>query len=169
MAERPQRRREADDDVDLIAPPAEGGDFLCHVTVAMTAVFCIAAFTALWVPSLRGAYVWLCLVWFAVGTAGFVAAIVLAGARALHDDVGVRSSGLFLAGFAPPHLRVRFRAAMAVTVVVAVVTALASSNPSPLVVDIPAMAYGILVPILPFALAGVHGARYCPWPVRRGG
>lgn len=153
----------------MVAAPAAGGDLICHVTVAMTAIYCVAAFVALWVPSLRGAYVWLCLVWFAVGTVAFVVAIILAGARALRDDVGVRSVGLFLAGFAPPRLRVRFRVAMVAVVVVSVVTALASSNPSPLVIDIPAMAYGILVPILPFALAGVHGARYCPWPVRRDG
>lgn len=151
----------------MLAAPAEGGDWLCHVTVAMTAIFCLASFTALWVPTLRSGYVWLCLVCFAVGTVGFVVAIMLAGARALHDEAGVRSAGLFLAGFAPQRLRARFRAAMVVTVVVAVVTALASSNPSPLVIDIPAMAYGILVPIVPFALAGIHGARYCPWPVRR--
>lgn len=154
--------------VDMVAPPAEGGDVFCHLTVAMTAVFCVAAFVALWVPSLRSAYVWLCLLWFAIGTAAFVLAIVLAGSRALRDDVGVRSAGLFLAAFAPHRLRLRFRAAMVATVIVSVVTALASSNPSPLVIDIPAMAYGILVPILPFALAGVHGARYCAWPVRHG-
>ena len=181
VAERPQQRGAGPDrpgqrakaasthDTATVAPPAEGGDIVCYVTVAMTAAFCVAAAVALWVPSLRGAYVWLCLAWFAVGTVAFVLAIVLAGARALHDDVGVRSAGLFLAAFAPPRLRLKFRAAMVVSVVVSVVTALASSNPSPLVIDIPAMAYGILVPILPFALAGLHGARYCPWPVRQGG
>lgn len=151
----------------MVAAPGAGGDVVCHVTVVMTAIFVVAAFAALWLPSLRSAYVWLCLLWFAVGTVAFVIAIVLAGARAMRDDVGVRSAGLFLAAFAPPRLRLRFRAAMVVTVVVSVVTALASSDPSPLVIDIPAMAYGILVPIFPFALAGLHGARYCPWPVRR--
>lgn len=150
----------------MLAPPATGGGWLCHLTVVSTAVFCAGACAALYVPSLRSAYVWLCLVLFALGTVGFLVAIMAAGARALREGVGVRTSGLFLAAFAPPALRLRFRIAMAATIVVSVVAALASSDPSPLVIDIPAMAYGILVPIMPFAFAGLHGARYCPWPAR---
>lgn len=36
----------------------------------------------------------------------------------------------------------------------------------PYVLDIPAMAYGILVPIFPPAIAGIHGALFCGWPRR---
>lgn len=150
----------------MLAPPATGGSYLCHLTVVLSAAFCVSAVGALFVTSVRSAFVWLCLVLFAAGTLAFLAAIVASGVRALREGIGVRSSGLFLAAFAPAALRVRFRASMVATVVVAAIAALASSDPSPLVIDIPAMAYGILVPIMPFAFAGLHGSLYCPWPSR---
>jgi len=152
-----------------LPPPASGGGaWLAHLCVAATTAFALVALAALFVTSLRGMYVWICLVLFAAGMAFFLAAIVLAGARSYREGVGVRSSGLFLAGFAPKQLALRFRVSMGVTVLAALVAAVANRDPSPLVIDIPAMAYGILVPILPFALAGFHGARYCPWPAREG-
>lgn len=152
----------------LVDPPARGGRWLTWCTLVTTVVFAVWGLATVVAPALRPAYAIYCSVLFAVGMAAFLLAIVLSGSRAL-AGTGVRASGLFLGAFAPPWDRSVFRWCFAVTSVlglgVAVVVA-GSDDPGPFVLNLPMTAFGILVPIWPPAVAGLHGARYCPWPRR---
>lgn len=104
---------------------------------------------------------------FLTGIAAFVVAIALSGARALRSGVGVRATGLFLGGFAGRRDRTVFQVCLGLTCVVGLGVALANRDPEPLVAGVPALAFGILVPVFAPGLAGLHGARYCPWPAQR--
>lgn len=152
----------------LVDPPARGGRWLTWCTLVTTAVFVLWALATVAAPSLRPAYAIYCSVLFAVGMAAFLLAIVLSGSRAL-QGTGVRASGLFLGAFAPEWDRRVFRWSFAVTCVVGLGVAIVvagSDDPGPFVLNLPMTAFGILVPIWPPAVAGLHGARYCPWPRR---
>lgn len=148
--------------------PAAGGSWLAWLVLAGTLAFTVVTVGGIVMREMRGLAAAVDSVLFGLGVVGFVAAIVLSGARAL-EGVGVRASGLFLAGFAERREQLVFRASFAWTIVLGLGAALlvsGSSDPGPYVLTIPAMAYGILVPIFPPAMAGIHGARYCPWPMR---
>lgn len=161
-----------DDSVDEIVhvpAPAEGGKWLVWFTAAATTIFGVNGLVSIPIVGARSAYVWVSGSMFVLGIAGFAIAVFVAGARAL-DGVGVRATSLFLAGFASPRDRTIFRVAFAATIVLGLGVALAvgtGPDAEPFVLDIPATAYGILVPIFPPAFAGVHGARYCAWPARK--
>lgn len=149
-------------------PPATGGSWLAWLVVAGTAAFTVVTVAGIVVREMRSLAAAVDSALFCLGVVGFVVAIVLSGARAL-EGVGVRASGLFFAGFAERHDQLVFRSSFAWTIVLGLGSALlvaGSSDPGPFVLTIPAMAYGILVPIFPPAMAGIHGARYCPWPMR---
>lgn len=151
------------------APPASGGGWLASSVAWATGAFCLLTLLGLVATPVRYVLWVYDLALFLVGIAGFVVGIVLAGARAL-SGVSVRASGLFLAGFAPPREQRLFRWSLAATIVVGLGGAIVTSvtkDVEPLVYIFPATAFGILVPIFPPALAGVHGARYCAWPLQR--
>jgi hypothetical protein len=94
---------------------------------------------------------------FAVGVGAFLWAYGIAVGRSRTDAVGI--GGLyFLSGSAPKVVRTRFLVALAVQVVVAVVSA--SIRPYT------AVAFGILVPMFGLGLMGLWGARYGTFPPR---
>lgn len=94
---------------------------------------------------------------FAVGVVAFLWGYAVAVQRSRTDAIGI--GGLyFLAGSAPRAVRVRLLGALAVQVVIAVVSA--SIRPYT------AVAFGILVPMLGLGLAGLWGARHGTFPAR---
>lgn len=94
---------------------------------------------------------------FAAGVVAFLWAYAIAVARSRTDAIGI--GGLFfLSGSAPKVVRARLLGALAVQVVVAVVSA--SIRPYT------AVAFGILVPMFGLGLAGLWGARHGTFPRR---
>jgi hypothetical protein len=152
----------------MVEPPGRNGRWLTWCTLVATVVFVGWALVTVVSPSSRPSYAIYCSVLFTVGMFVFLLAILLSGSRAL-QGTGVRASGLFLGAFAPAWDRRVYRWCFAATSVVglgvAVVVA-GSADPGPFVLNLPMTAFGILVPIWPPAVAGLHGARYCPWPRR---
>lgn len=169
MGRDPDRTPDEGGEIRHQAPPAAGGAWLAWATLAGTVTFTVLTSLGIVVRGIRSVVALVDMALFLVGIAAFLVAIVLSGSRALRG-VGVRASGLYLAGFAPRDLQLVFRICFAWTIVLGLGAALVvsgSTDPGPYILNIPTMAYGILVPIFPPALAGVHGARYCPWPTRR--
>lgn len=164
----PDQRADATDIV-FEPPQARGGAWVVWSAACGTALFAVVTLLAVPMPSVRGLLVWVDTILFLVGTVGFLVAIAVAGRRAL-GGVGVRATGLFLAGFARPRDQLVFRTCLGSTVVLGLGVALVvgtGPGAGPYVLDIPATAYGILVPIFPPAMAGIHGARYCSWPAKK--
>ena len=94
---------------------------------------------------------------FVVGVVAFLWAYARAVSRSRTDAIGI--GGLFfLAGSAPKVVRVRLLTALAVQVVLAVVSA--SIRPYT------AVAFGILVPMFGLGLTGLWGARHGEFPPR---
>lgn len=152
----------------LVDAPATGGRWMSILVLITTVVFAAWALLSIVVPALRPSYAIYCSVLFAAGSVAFLLAIVLAGSRAL-AGTAVRASGLFLGAFAPAWDRAVFRWSLATISVLGLGVALvvsASSDPGPFVLNLPLTAFGILAPIWPPAIAGLHGARYCAWPKR---
>ena len=97
---------------------------------------------------------------FAIGVVAFLWAYGIAVSRSRTDAIGI--GGLFfLAGSAPTVVRVRLLTALAIQVVVAIVTA--SIRPYT------AVAFGILVPMFGLGLTGLWGARHGTFPPRDSG
>ena len=97
---------------------------------------------------------------FAIGVVAFLWAYGIAVSRSRTDEIGI--GGLFfLAGSSPKVVRVRLLSALAVQVVVAIVTA--SIRPYT------AVAFGILVPMFGLGLTGLWGARHGTFPPRDSG
>jgi hypothetical protein len=117
-----------------------------------SAVSAAALPDALAVPSLA-----LALVLFVLGCLAFVRALLLAAARSRRDAIDL--GGLFfLTGSAPKPVRVHLLGAVAVEVVVALVTA--SIRPfTPL-------AFGVLVPVYGLGLCGLWAATAGTFPRR---
>ena len=151
---------------ERLPSPAQGGAWLVWLCAAGTSVFVVLSLAALAAKSIRPVLVSVDAALFLAGGAAFVAAIVLLGARALRSGVGVRATGLFLGGFAGRRDRAVFQWCFGLACVVGLGAALANRDPEPLVVGVPAMAFGVLVPVFAPGLAGVHSARYCAWPMR---
>ena len=94
---------------------------------------------------------------FTVGVVAFLWAYGIAVSRSRTDAIGI--GGLFfLAGSAPKVVRVRLLVAVAVQVVLAVVSA--SIRPYT------AVAFGILVPMFGLGLTGLWGAKHGTFPPR---
>ena len=94
---------------------------------------------------------------FVVGVVAFLWAYAVAVSRSRTDAIGI--GGLFfLSGSAPKVVRVRLLAALAVQVVVAVVSASIRPYTS--------VAFGILVPMFGLGLTGLWGARHGEFPRR---
>jgi hypothetical protein len=97
---------------------------------------------------------------FVAGVVAFLWAYGLAVGRSRTDAIGI--GGLFfLSGSAPKVVQVRLLAALALQVVIAVVSA--SIRPYT------AVAFGILVPMFGLGLAGLWGARHGRFPPRDAG
>lgn len=137
---------------------ATPGNGLLTLDFAGTGVFVAAATIATLVPdeAARPAAV-VDGILFAVGVAAFLWAYATAIGRSRTDVVGI--AGLyFLSGSAPKVVRTRFYVALAVQVVVAIVSA--SIRPYT------AVAFGILVPMLGLGLMGLWGAKHGTFPPR---
>ena len=97
---------------------------------------------------------------FVVGVVAFLWAYGIAVGRSRTDAIGI--GGLFfLSGSAPRVVRIRLLAALAVQVVIAIVSA--SIRPYT------AVAFGILVPMFGLGLMGLWGARHGEFPPREAG
>ncbi len=146
--------------------PAEGGDGLVRFCAVVTTLFVVCSVVAVPLAGFRSVLVWIDVAIFLAGCLGFLIGIGIAGNRAL-EGVSVRASGLFLGAFAEPRDRLVFLVSFVAAIIVGFgVALLVGTGPDsgPYVLDIPATAYGILVPVFPPACAGIHGARYCAWP-----
>ena len=96
---------------------------------------------------------------FAVGVVAFGLAYARAVARSRTDAIGI--GGLFfLSGSAPKVVRLRLALALAVQVVMAIVSASIRPYTS--------VAFGILVPMFGLGLMGLWGARHGTFPRRDG-
>lgn len=128
---------------------------------ASTALFCAVAALATAFPSALAtpaAVVDVAL--FAAGIVVFFRAYAIAVGRSRTDAIGI--GGLFfLADSAPKEVRTRLLGPLGVQVVVAV----ASASVRPYT----PVAFGILVPMLGLALAGLWGARHGTFPPRTAG
>jgi hypothetical protein len=144
------------DPVDAHEPGA--GQGIVTLSWVGTGIFAAAATVATLLPddAARAAAV-IDGVLFAIGVVAFLWGYAVAVQRSRTDAIGI--GGLyFLAGSAPRSIRVRLLGALAVQVVIAVVSA--SIRPYT------AVAFGILVPMLGLGLAGLWGARHGTFPPR---
>jgi hypothetical protein len=123
-----------------------------------TGAFVVSAVSAAALPdALAGPSLALALVLFVLGCLAFARALLLAAARSRRDAIDL--GGLFfLTGSAPKPVRVHLLGAVAVEVVVALVTA--SIRPfTPL-------AFGVLVPVYGLGLCGLWAATAGTFPRR---
>ncbi len=123
-------------------------DWIGTIAFAVTAVAATIApdEPVVWVPAVTVA-----LVLFGAGCVAFLLAFARAVERSRFEAIGI--GGLyFLAGTAPDHLRRGFRTALAVQVVVGLVTASIRVFTS--------LAFGVLVPMWGLGLAGLWAARF---------
>jgi len=146
------------DDRDGPDASARPGEAIIWASWAGTAVFAVAAVTAAIVPDAVAAPVAvLDGALFLAGCAAFLAAYGRAVGRSRTDAVSV--AGVYLlAGSAPREVQIRLLGALAVQVVVAVVTASVRLYTS--------LAFGILVPVYGLGLTGLWGARHGSFSTR---
>jgi hypothetical protein len=121
------------------------------ITDALFAVTAIPA--AAGVSELEGVALAVALLLFLAGIGVWLWAFFGALVRSANGDDIVVGSLFLLQGPAPGTVRIQLYAALAVSIVIAGVTA--TSN-----------AFGILVPMLPFGLVGLWGARHGEFPPR---
>jgi len=131
------------------------GERIVQCSWASVALFGVVAIPDLFTDALDalavGVSIGLFLVSLPVWLYAFALAVVRTGRG---DDIAV--AGLFfLHGSAPADVRRRLFGALASSVIIAAITAVA--NP-----------FGVLVPMLPLGLLGVWGARHGRFPARRG-
>jgi len=144
--------------------PAIGGAWLAKIAFAGSCIFGFLSVLAIFLPAVRPALIWCDLLLFVLGSTAFLLSFWIAGRRAL-QGVGVHATGLYLAVFAAKRERRMFQWSFAGMVVLSLGVAILGSDPDPLLVGFPWSAWGILVSVFPLACAGLHGARYCAWPV----
>ena len=116
-----------------------------------TALFTVTAVAATIWSELRLVAAVVALGLFGIGCVVFLVAFAIAVARSTTDAIGI--GGLyFLAGSSPASIRRRLLGALAVQVIVALVTASIRIFTS--------LAFGVLVPIFGLGQAGLWAARY---------
>jgi hypothetical protein len=142
----------------LEAPAGTPGPRIFAVAFTGTAVFVVTAIAAAIAPGVFGGVATaVALVLFALGMLVFFAAYARAVSRSRFDTLGI--GGLyFLVGSAPRAVQVRLLGALAVQVVVAIITA--SVRP------FSSLAFGILVPMFGVACCGLWGAYHGTFPAR---
>lgn len=115
-----------------------------------TGVFAVSAIGAAITSSLRAPAFVVAVLLFVVGTALFIAALVLAADRSRREQIGM--GGLFfLQGSAPREIQWHLLGALAVQTAAAFATAAARPYTS--------LAFGILVPMAGLGFAGLWGAK----------
>jgi len=135
------------------------GSWIVRSSVASSVVLTVVTvLAAAWPDSFIRPFFVVALVWFVAGCALFVVDILVAAGRSRSVDVGL--GGLFfLAGSAPPSVRVPLLASLVAQVVV--VVAGAAIRPfTPL-------AFGTLAPVLGLGWCGLWAARHGVFPERR--
>ena len=133
------------------------GARIVHAAWAGTAAFAVTAGLATVVPSADLVALVLALGLFVAGSAAFSAALVLGAGRSRREEIVVPSL-FFLQGSAPRPVRRRLLGALAVQVLVALVTAGVRPNTS--------LAFGVLAPMYGLGLAGLWAARHGAFPPR---
>lgn len=134
------------------------GGGVVNASWASASIFALSALSATIWPDIFGApAAAIAIALFAVGFVVFLWAYALAVARSRTDAIGIGAL-YFLAGSAPKIVAFRLRLALAIEVLVAIVTS--SIRPYTPV------AFGVLVPLLGLALCGLWGARFGTFPPR---
>ncbi len=131
--------------------PAPDGAVLVQAAWAGTAVFAASALAATVVEALTVLSVPIALLLFLGGTIAFTSAYVQALQRSRDDEIAVADL-FFLTHCAPKPVRRAFMAALAVEIVVALLTASLRLYTG--------LAFGIMAPMWALGLAGLWGARY---------
>lgn len=131
--------------------PAPDGAVLVQAAWAGTAVFATSALAATAVEALTVLSVPIALLLFLGGTIAFTSAYVQALQRSRDDEIAVADL-FFLTHCAPKPVRRAFMAALAVEIVVALLTASLRLYTG--------LAFGIMTPMWALGLAGLWGARY---------
>jgi len=135
----------------VTSPGAAEGQAIIGVSWWGTAMFAVTSVAATIWTDLRLVAAIVALGLFAIGCVVFLAAFAFAVARSATDAIGI--GGLyFLAGSAPGPVRRSLMGALAVQVIVALVTASIRIFTS--------LAFGILVPIFGLGQAGLWAARH---------
>lgn len=125
---------------------------LVRLAALGTALFVTTAIGATVVPGARTAAAAVSLLLFAVGTAAFLTAYLLALGRSRTEAISVAGLFFLTDGAAPRDVRRWLLAALVVQVAVALATASAKPYTS--------LAYGILVPVFGLGMTGLWGARH---------
>lgn len=134
------------------------GRRIIHLALGGTALFTVTAvLAALWPGVFRLPAAVVALGLFAIGIPIFLVAYARSIGRSRTQVISV-GGVFFLAGCAPRSVQVRLLGALAVQVVVAVITA--SVRP------FSSLAYGVLVPMFGIACAGLWGAFHGTFPAR---
>jgi hypothetical protein len=138
---------------------AGAGDGIITLDLAGTGVFVAVATLATILPDevARPAAI-VDLLLFGVGVVAFLWAYAVAVSRSRTDAVSIAGIYFLADDVAPKTTRIRFRVALAVQIVVAVVSASIRLYTS--------VAFGVLVPMLGLGLMGLWGAKYGRFPPR---
>jgi K+-sensing histidine kinase KdpD len=135
------------------APRTGAGDGIVALDFVGTGVFVAVATLATILPDevARAAAV-VDVVLFGVGVVAFLGAYAIAVSRSRTDAVSVAGVYFLADDVAPRPTRIRFRLALAIQVVVAIVTASVRPYTS--------VAFGVLVPMFGLGLMGLWGAKH---------
>jgi hypothetical protein len=126
-------------------------DRLAAASWAGTALFAVTSVGAAASPSLKWPAFVVAMALFVVGTALFIAALVIAAGRSRREEIGM--GGLFfLQDSAPRKMQLHLLGSLISQVVVAFATAAARPYTS--------LAFGILVPVYGLGIAGLWAARH---------
>lgn len=166
MSRGPERDGRVEGDLGERAPGADGpaagrppGRLLVRFALWSTALFSVTAvLAAVWPDPFVPVAVPVALVLFALGCGAFVWAYAGAVVRSREEEVDMAGVFFLAGGSAPTEVARVLRGALAVQVVVALVTAA--------VRPYTALAFGVLVPTLGLGLMAVWGARYGRFPRR---
>lgn len=139
--------------------PAPGGEILTLLWAGTGAFLAVAAIATAFPDGAARPAAVVDVVLFVAGIVAFVAAYVRAVGRSRTEELSIAGLFFLAGGSAPRQVRFRFMAALAVQVVVALVTASIRPYTS--------VAFGVLVPMFGLGLAGLWGARHGTFPPRR--
>jgi hypothetical protein len=141
------------------APRTGAGDGIVALDMVGTGVFVAVATVATILPDdFAPAAAFVDVVLFGVGVVAFLWAYAIAVSRSRTDAVSVAGVYYLADDVAPRPTRIRFRLALAIQVVVAIVTASIRLYTS--------VAFGVLVPMFGIGLMGLWGARHGRFALR---